>query len=120
MTGKPIVLENSTRRYDRLQVLRYALNFADDMWIATGCLPGAVLTFLPDRITVIGPDGGEEWSSFKHRMSASVEDSDAYALAVVHPCPEPNPYTIAVQVFGDSLGIYQLTVMDESVGLVMA
>ena len=77
-------------------------------------MPGGLVIFEKDRVSLLGPDDGESWAHFENRAADSVALRVPYAIAALHPCKatEAN-YTVSVEHFADGRGLYRLTVIGE-------
>ena len=100
--------------YSRMQALDFALDCASDVLGAVGHLPGGLVVFTTNRITLLGPDDGESWVAFENRAADLVTARVPYAIAALHPCKatEAN-YTVSVEHFADGRGLFRLTVIGE-------
>jgi hypothetical protein len=104
-------------RYDRMQALDFALDCASDVLGAVGYLPGGVVVFEDNRVSLLGQDDGESWVAFENRAADLVADRVPYAIAALHPCKATEAdFTVSVEHFADGRGLYRLTVIGEPCG----
>jgi hypothetical protein len=111
------LLDVPHRHYSRMRALDFALDCASDVLGAVGYMPGGVVIFEDDRVSILGPSDGESWAAFEDRAADLVAARVPYAIAALHPCKatEAN-YTVSVEHFADGRGLYRLTVIGESDG----
>jgi hypothetical protein len=103
--------------YGRMQALDFALDCASDILGAVGYMPGGVVIFDDDRVSILGPSDGESWVAFENRAADLVAVRAPYAIAALHPCKATEAdHTVSVEHFADGRGLYRLTVVGEPCG----
>ena len=117
MSAEITLLTEPHEHYGRMQALDFALHCASDILGAVGHLSGGLVIFEDDRVSLLGPDDGENWVAFENRAADLVADRVPYALAALHPCKASEiDFTVSVEHFADGRGLYRLTVIGQPIG----